>query len=60
MRASTPRPWQRRPYPDAKGHTDKLLERLDAEHTRAEVLDLRIAICGLAITVGGVLLGLFA
>jgi len=45
---------------DAKGHVHKLLQDRDAEQTQAEVLDLRIAIWGLAITVMGVLLALCA
>jgi hypothetical protein len=36
------------------------LQDRDAEQTRAEVLDLRIAIVGLAITVAGLTLALCA
>jgi hypothetical protein len=45
---------------DAKSHADKRLEDIDAEQTRAEVLDLRIAIVGLGITVVGLALALWA
>jgi hypothetical protein len=37
---------------------DKKLQDRDAQQTRDEVLDLLIAIWGLAITVAGLLLGL--
>jgi hypothetical protein len=45
---------------DAKSHADKRLKDIDAEQTRAEVLDLRIAIVGLGITVVGLALALWA
>jgi hypothetical protein len=45
---------------DAKSDADKRLEDIDAEQTRAEVLDLRIAIVGLGITVVGLALALWA
>lgn len=45
---------------DTKRHVDKRLHDWDAEQTQAEVLDLRIAILGLAITVLGQILGFLA
>jgi hypothetical protein len=41
-----------------KAHVDKKLQDRDAQQTRDEVLDLLIAIWGLAITVAGLVLGL--